>query len=98
MKRNNPILTEGKTFEEVFAKYSKSKEFVKAIEEERIKLRLAKQIKDLREKSKMSQTQLSEKINMPQSVIARIESGRHSVSLSTLSKIAIGLGKEIVLR
>ena len=98
MKKTSHYSLKGSTFNEVLKKYSKSKTFVESYNEELNRLRLAKQIKDIREKSKMSQTQLSEKINMPQSVIARIESGRHSVSLSTLSKIAIGLGKEIVLR
>jgi predicted transcriptional regulator len=46
----------------------------------------------------MSQVDLATKAVMPQSVIARIESGKHSFTFGTLDKIAHVLGKKIELR
>ena len=40
---------------------------------------------------------MADRAGMPQSVIARIESGTRGMSLDTLGKIAIVLGKKIEL-
>lgn len=45
-----------------------------------------------RKNNKISQEKLSQKIGLKQSAIARIESGTHSPSLSTLIKILTPLG------
>lgn len=43
----------------------------------------------------LSQEELADRLGMKQSSIARIESGRHSLSLATLEKIAKGLDAEV---
>lgn len=45
----------------------------------------------------MTQTEVAVKVNMPQSVIARIESGNHNLSVATLNKIAMVFNKQIGL-
>ena len=85
------------TVKEVFKKTSKSKKFREAYSEELVRLRLAKQIRELRLKEKLTQASVAKKANMPQSVIARIESGEHSFTLGTLNRIARVFDKEIQL-
>jgi len=85
------------TIEETFAKSMKSPAFKKAYEDEVARLKLVRQIKDLRLAQNMSQKKMASKANMSQSIIARIESGRHSFSVLTLYRIAKVFGKEVKL-
>ena len=93
--KNNKI--KFKTFDEVLAKAAISGTFVKEYNEEIVRLRLASKIKQIRTEKKFTQKYLAERAQMPQSVIARIESGTHSISLGTLNRVAQGLGKEVQL-
>jgi DNA-binding XRE family transcriptional regulator len=99
MKTNNREQNNKKiySFQEVFGKYSKSKRFLKYYNEELAQLRLAEQIKKMRHEENFTQKALAQKAKMPQSVIARIESGTHSYSLGTLYRIAHVFNKEICL-
>lgn len=85
------------SFKEVFNKSSKSNEFRGAYNEEIVRLKLAKQIKEIRLKGKLTQKDVAKITSMPQSVIARIESGTHGYSLGTLYRIAYAFNKEIQL-
>ena len=85
------------TGEEVFRKHSKSKKFRHAYDEERARLKLASRLRELRLNRKFTQKALAEKIHMPQSVVARLESGEHSFSLGTLQRVAHAFNKEIQL-
>ena len=85
------------TAEYVFRKARKSKEFQRAYAEEKARLALAFNIKQSRMMKKMTQAAVAHKAKMPQSVIARLESGTHSVSVDTLNKVAHALGKQIEL-
>lgn len=85
------------TVDQVFKKARKSKDFQKAYKEEMARLKLAHAIRLSRESKKLTQAAVARKIAMPQSVIARLESGTHSVSVDTLSKVAHALGKQIEL-
>lgn len=55
------------------------------------------QIAELREKKGWSQREFAKKAKMPQSVIARLESGGHNATIETLNKVAGALGKKIEL-
>lgn len=94
-KKVNKIKTY--SFQEVFSKALKSKESRMEYEEELARLRLVRQIREIREKGNITQKGLSIKTRMPQSVIARFESGKHPISLNTLSRIASAFNKEIKL-
>jgi ribosome-binding protein aMBF1 (putative translation factor) len=82
---------------EVIEKKLKNKKFKKAYSEEISRLQLAYEIRSLRQKKGMTQEQVAQKAKMPQSVIARIESGSRGFSISTLHKIAEVFDLEIGL-
>jgi DNA-binding XRE family transcriptional regulator len=83
------------SFEKTLQKKLKNAVFKKAFDKEIGRLQLAQDIKVLREKKGMTQKQVAEKTDMPQSVIARIESGRYNVSAVTLYKLADAFNKRI---
>ena len=85
------------THEEIFGRYAKDKEFVRAFEEETARIKLAKQIRDLRTARQMTQQMVARKTKMPQSVIARIESGERGISVETLGRVARAFGKRVEL-
>ena len=83
------------SFDQVFGKASKTKEFKNAYDEELNRIRVAKRLRDIREQMQLTQQAVARRASMPQSVIARIESGAHSVSLDTLNKVVHALGKRV---
>lgn len=85
------------TEEEVFGEVSKTEEFKRGYAEEGVRLALAKEIREVRRAKRMTQKNVADKAAMPQSVIARLESGEHSASITTLGKVASALGKQIAL-
>ena len=85
------------TTKEVFKNSLKSEVFRNAYNEELVRLRLAHQIKKFRLENNLTQKAVAGKAQMPQSVIARIESGTHSFSLGTLNRIAKVFNKEVEL-
>ncbi len=85
------------TFEEVFGKLLKKKGFKEGYEKEVARLEMIHQIRQARLSKKMTQEGLAKKAGMPQSVIARLESGRQGLSFATISQIATALGKKIEL-
>jgi len=97
MKKKQQQNLEWHSFDEVFGKISKKKEFRRAYDEEIVRLRLARQIRDIRTTSRMTQGVVAQKSGMSQSVIARIESGDRGISVDTLGRIAHTLGKEVQL-
>ncbi len=97
MKKKQQENLQWHSFDEVFGKSSKKKEFRSAYDEEIVRLRLARQIRDIRTFSRMTQLVVAQKSGMPQSVIARIESGDRGISVDTLGRIAHTLGKEVLL-
>ena len=60
-------------------------------------IRLAIEIRTLREKRGLSQRELAERLGTTQSAIARLEAGNVSPSLPTLDKVAAALGVELVI-
>ena len=84
-------------FSKILAEQLKDKRFKKAFLEERSRLELSYELKMLRKKKGMTQAQVAKKANMPQSVVARIESGSRGFSIGTLHKIASVFDREIGL-
>lgn len=85
------------THEELLKKEMKSKVFRQAYEKEMARLTLVGQIRKLRLAKKLTQKAVAKRANMPQSVVARLESGEHSFSLDTLQRIAYVFDKEVQL-
>jgi len=59
------------------------------------RLRIGQRIAELRKEQNLTQTQLAERCGLQQAHIARIEAGRYSVGLDTLTQIATALGMAI---
>lgn len=97
IKTSKEINLKLSSFDQVFGKVSNGKEFQRAYNEELQRLRLAKQIRNLRIAHHMTQKVVAQKASMPQSVIARIEKGQSGISLDTLGRIAHAFGKDIQL-
>lgn len=94
-KNKNKIKT--KTLGQILGKELKSSKFKEAYDEEIFRLKIAAEIRNLRTKKKLTQETFAQRTRMPQSVVARIESGKHSVSLVTLNRVARALGKTVRL-
>lgn len=99
IKQNSVHARDIKTysFNEVFGKDLKSETFKSVYIRELARLRLARHIREIRTAKKLTQKDVAQKANMPQSVIARMESGKHGISLDTLERIAHVFNKEITL-
>ena len=57
-----------------------------------VKLKIGLRIKELREKTEMSQKDLAYTADLDRSYIASIENGQRNVSIVNIEKIAIALG------
>ena len=85
------------TYEECLKDWMKSPTFRAAHEKSELKHSMIREMRLARQAKNMSQETLAKKTGMSQSVIARLESGRHSFTLTTLFRIAKVLGKEVRL-
>ncbi len=85
------------SLDEVIIAANTSKKFKVEYDRELSRLRLAKQIRDARLDKKLTQKAVAEKVGVPQSVVARVESGVHGISVDTLERIASVFGKRIKL-
>lgn len=83
------------TLEEALQRSGSSKTFKAAYEKELARLRLARDIRKARLTKNLTQKQVAAKTGMPQSAIARMESGTHSVSVDTLVRVARVFGKQV---
>ena len=83
--------------EDVLKEELKSPLFRKFYEEAQARRKLQSQLREARLAKRLTQKKLAERVDMPQSVIARIESGTRNLSLETLFRVARGVGKELKL-
>ena len=75
----------------ILYKFQKDKEYQRYYKEASDLLDIAISIAEARRKKKITQVQLAKKVGMPQSQIARLESGAHNTTLETLNKVANAL-------
>jgi len=75
----------------ILYKYQKDKEYQRYYKEASDLLDITIQIAEARRKKKITQVQLAKIVGMPQSQIARLESGSHNITLETLNKVANAL-------
>jgi len=73
-------------------------DLARAYEQENLEREIARQVLRLRQARGWTQAQLAEALNTKQSVVARLESGAHRPSLSTLEKICQLLGARLEVR
>ena len=79
------------------AKQMEDPEFRKEYETMRPELEVTRALIAARIAQHMTQEELSQKSGVRQSNISRIESGTSSPTIDTLSRIAAGLGKKLVI-
>ena len=84
-------------FGKILKEELKDPEFKKGFEIEKKKLEMSLAIIKLREKKKISQAKLAEKIGLKQSAVGRIEAGKQNLTIETLQKIAFAFNKELVV-
>jgi DNA-binding XRE family transcriptional regulator len=90
-------MTERTAWNEIEARRADSGERRHGYETARRAIRLAFEIRALREKKGLSQRQVAELTGTTQSAIARLEGGHISPSLTTLDRIATALGAEVTV-
>ena len=84
---------------DVLRKELKNKEFSFYFEKERAISKIARMVRDARQKAKLTQTQLADKAKTSQAVIARLESGsdQRIPSLELLERIAYALKAKLMV-
>lgn len=71
-----------------FDKYKNDKEFQRYYKEASDEIDIAIALAAGRKRKRLTQAQLAKKVGMPQSQLARIESGNHNVTLKNLARVA----------
>lgn len=89
--------TTRKTWDEMKAARADSAERRRGYEKADRTIRLAYELRALREKRGLSQRELAERVGTTQSAIARLESGQISPSLPTLDRVAAALDADVVV-
>lgn len=90
-------MTERKSWDDIKASRRDSAARRRGYEKAGRAIRLAFELRALREKKGLSQRELAERVGTTQSAIARLEAGNISPSLPTLDKVAAALGAEVSL-
>ncbi|MFA5030326.1 MAG: helix-turn-helix transcriptional regulator [Patescibacteria group bacterium] len=80
-----------------FQRFKNDKEYQRHYKEASEMLEIAIQVAGARKKKKITQVELANRIGMPQSQIARLESGNHNVTLETLNKVASALDLKVTV-
>ena len=84
-------------FEDYLNEQLRDPELKEEFDNETTKLESAIALSEVRKSEGLSQRELSAISNIPQSTIARIESGSNT-SVDTLTKIANAIGKKLVIK
>lgn len=65
---------------------------------ERVALGILKALIQARKRSGLSQVEVARRMNVPQSAVVRLESGRHSPTLMTIARYAAAIGVNLEVR
>lgn len=85
------------THKEVLARHMKRPGFKEGYERLDVEFKIHEALIVARMKNKMTQRELAKKLDIPQSALARFESGRGNPTLSFLQKITEGLGLKLTV-
>jgi len=83
--------------EDLLKRNLKNPAFRKAYEKAGARRKLQNQLREARIAKRLTQKKVAERADVPQSVIARIESGEKNMTLETLLNVARAVGKELQL-
>ena len=89
--------TKWNTSEKVFGRAKKTAVFKSVYNEERLRLALAKRIRDIRIRKGLTQKMVAKRAYITQSVVARLEKGENSMSVYTLGRVVNALDKKILI-
>ncbi len=78
-----------------FTRFRKDKEYQRYYKEASDLLDIAIRFAEARKRKRITQVQLAKKAGMPQSQIARIESGNHNVTIGTLNRVAAAINLKV---
>lgn len=84
-------------WEDIRREWFADPEFRRAFEEEYPYHDLSLEIGGLRADMDLTQTEFAQLVGMPQSTVARLESGRHNPSVRVLKQLARATGTELVI-
>lgn len=87
-----------KTFRQIKKEWLKDPEFKKGYDDLDLEYKLIDALVRARAEKKLTQKQLADKIGIDQSALARFESGKISPTLSSVQRIASGLGLKITVK
>lgn len=90
-------MTKRANWDQIKASRAESPERRRSYEKAGRAIRLAFEIRRLREARGLSQRELAERVGTTQSAIARLEAGKISPSLPTLDRVAGALGAELTV-
>ncbi len=88
----------GTTLRQYLKTEMKDPEYRRLYKEAAIELRIALEITKAREAKKMSQQDLADALHTKQQTVSRIERGAQNVTIETLEKIAIALGRDLQVK
>lgn len=90
---------QSKSLDQLISKYQKNEEFKIAYEESRFYLQVAHLVRDLRDKTGLSQKEVAKKAKVSQPMIARLENGDHrrTPTIETIHRILTILGYQLIL-
>jgi DNA-binding XRE family transcriptional regulator len=101
MKRKTPKhrLSELRSIEDIVKKHEKDREFKALLDQARLRVAIARQIKLAREKAGLTQAQLAKALGVTQPMIGRLESlkDKRLPSIELLAKIAAVTKKRLVV-
>ncbi len=82
-------------FEKDLKKRMKNKRFQAAYFNAQLVREVSGQVEHIRKAKRLTQKQLADKSHIPQQEISKIEKGERNITLETLEKIALGLGRKV---
>jgi len=94
-----PETTKVKTipYKEVFAKYHNDPEYQAAYDALDDEFVMVKELIKVRDRAKLTQAEIAERMKTTQSAVARLESGAHRASLSSLRRYAEATGHRLLI-
>lgn len=83
-------------YDELFASYPKKRQ--EEILRRARYIMAAAEVRRLRKKLRLTQSELAEKMNVKRELVSRVESGKQNVTLETLYQIAEATGKKFTFK
>lgn len=87
-----------KLYEEDLKRNLQNPEFKAAFERERALHQITEELRERQKNEGLSQRELAHEVGIRQQELSRLLTGTHNVTIDTLTKVAIGLGKQLSIQ